>query len=79
MECLSWGFTPATYRERLEGGRVHWSAELSSSDGRTWVWTGVREGRRMSGKLSLADPSGDPVEVPWRAVLRPPPAAVPGF
>ncbi|MBI4423915.1 MAG: hypothetical protein HY554_09320 [Elusimicrobia bacterium] len=79
VEALAAGFAPKPYESRAEPGRTRWWSSQAGPGGQTLVWSGVLEGRRMSGVMRLESEDAPPWELRWTAVPRPRPAAVPGF
>ncbi|MBI4347497.1 MAG: hypothetical protein HY553_11620 [Elusimicrobia bacterium] len=77
LEYLTAGFSPSVYRVEREGDAVRWSAELQAPSGHLVHFDGVRRGRRMTGNLRWLDPEGASVELPWKAIIRPPPNHLP--
>jgi hypothetical protein len=55
-ECLEWGFTPGPYWVRIEGGRVHFLARLTSEENGVMTYEGSVAGAEMDARIEWIRP-----------------------
>jgi len=55
-ECLKFGFTPGPYWLRIENGRLHFLARLSSEGNGVMTYEGAIDGSKMDARIEWIQP-----------------------
>ncbi len=55
-ECLKWGFAPGPYWVRLENGRLHFMARLTSDENGVMTYQGTVDGSKIDARIEWVKP-----------------------
>jgi len=69
LACRPYGFKPATYSARTQGGDVAFESSPRSKDAGANVWKGTVHGSTVSGTLSCTGPKGEPMNCTFEGKL----------
>ena len=69
LACRPYGFKPATYSARMQGGDVAFESSPKSKDAGANVWKGTVHGSTVSGTLSSTGPKGEPMNCTFEGKL----------
>ncbi len=68
LACRSYGFKPATYSARTQGGDVAFESTPKTKDGAN-AWKGTVRGTSVSGTLNYTGPKGEPMSCTFEGKL----------